>query len=279
MPASSTWSATAPIILYSVNTTTGVATRVGSATNFGINETAPGWIGFAQWHPVPVGALYVGYRRSMPATGVATVMFLTTVTRVGPDAGLAARAWRRMEATPLHAGRYAAGAVLQPQSGNRLRRQGWDAADAFGVGENWTREGWHPSTSSLLDGRQHARRAPTNCRCRPLGVWRNILSLSGSRGRGSVVWLQRHLAIQGAIVAPSSRKLQFDGRQVADGHSCPECQCQTLLPVAGNGRQCRPTYPARIVATKLTGGVVERSFTQQDGSFAGPSLAAVRHDL
>ena len=43
--------------LYTVNATTGVATRVGSATAFGNSETTPGGAGFVQRHALPVGSV------------------------------------------------------------------------------------------------------------------------------------------------------------------------------------------------------------------------------
>ena len=235
--------------LYSINTTTGVATRVGSATNFGIGETAPTGAASHLGVAYLLGRL-TGLSTLNTATGVATVV--TGIRGVGST-----------HAAASHGGAFLAlgdsqDAVFDINPATGAATQVGAEAAGFGVGERRPRGLASFDKRLLMVGNQLDALFEINAGAYGpphsfvIAVGQSGNSAGASRGYNAPGGF-------GSIAAGSSAAYNTPvGKWVTVIHAR---RVGTNMNFSLAGAADAADFPTRVVATKTTGGVVERAFT------------------
>ena len=236
--------------LYTVNTTTGVATRVGTATNFGINETAPTG---ATSH---LGVAYLlGRTRGLStlntATGVATV--------VAAFSGAASLHGAASHGGALLALADSQDALFGINPATAAATQVGSVAAGFGVGERQPRALASFDRKLLMVG--NTLDALFEINAGPYGPPHTFTITAAGRGQS---FGYNGIGGTGAIATGSSRSFNTPvGKWVTVIHA-RNFNAALYFGLATGA--VLADYPSRIVATKTTGGVVERSFTRRAGA-------------
>ena len=250
--------------LYSINTVTGVATRVGVSNNFGIAEASPG--GLASYR----GSLYMVGRTQglsvLNTTSGAATDIDAALSGLGDGSALAHGLARHGEVVYAIADRTNALYSIDVSTGRGTRV---GAAVAFGVGETDPRALASHGGKLLMVGNTQDALYEINVPA-PVEAAHSFAIVAANGGYNAP-------SRQGTIAAGYSAAYNTPGGDAATVIHCRSVGAELNFALSGGQITVVEDFPTRIVATKLTGGIVTREFTPQAGSFR-PIRGGIRQD-